>query len=89
MINAAKGELFPIIVSLVDDFSGELVAGGNVLYDIRTINDVELIPPISGSLIESSVENGIYKKEISIPEAGSYVFPKLVHMYVMLLVLVL
>jgi len=73
MINAVKGELFPIIVSLVDDFSGELVAGGNVLYDIRTINDVELIPPISGSLIESSVENGIYKKEISIPEAGSYI----------------
>jgi len=73
MIDAVKNELFPILVSLVDEFSGTLVPGGNVLYDIRNINDTPLIPPISGSLVESSVEAGIYKKEISIPTAGSYI----------------
>ena len=73
MISAVKNIPFPIVVSLVDEFSGELVQGGNVSYDVRTMNDLELSPPISGSLSESTIENGIYKKEISIPIVGSFI----------------
>lgn len=73
MINAFKNIPFPIVVALVDEFSGELVQGGSVSYDIRTIDDIELSPPISGSLNESTIENGIYKKEISIPITGSFI----------------
>lgn len=73
MIEANKNELFPITVSLVDEGLAELVIGQEVLYDIRYINDMPLSPPISGSLDESSVVNGIYKTEISIPVSGTYI----------------
>jgi len=73
MIEANKNKLFPIIVSLVDDYTGVLVTGQSVAYDVREINDNELSPPISGTLSESTVEGGIYKTELSIPSAGSYI----------------
>lgn len=73
MIEANKNESFPISVSLVDDGLAELVAGQVVSYDVRTVDDLPLLPPISGTLDESTVEAGIYKKEISIPDSGSFI----------------
>jgi len=73
MIEANKNELFPITVSLLDDTIAELVVNQTVTYDVRTIDDGLLSPPISGSLVESTVEGGIYKTELSIPDSGSYI----------------
>lgn len=73
MIEANKNELFPVTVSLIDDNELGLVPGKEVIYDIRYINDTPLSPPVSGSLIESNIEGGIYKKEVSIPKSGSYI----------------
>ena len=73
MIEVNKNELFPIVVSLLDESRGELMGSRTVTYDIRTINDNHLIPPVTGTLSESSVENGIYKTELSLSEAGSYI----------------
>jgi len=73
MIEADKNELFPITVSLFDDNTAELVTGKTVVYDVRTIDDMQLTPPVSGSLTESTVEGGIYKKELSIPDSGSFI----------------
>ncbi len=73
MIEANKNELFPITVSLLDDVTAELVTNQTVTYDVRTIDDVLLSPPISGSLSESIVEGGIYKTQISLPDSGAYI----------------
>lgn len=73
MIEANKNELFPITVSLLDDVIDELVTNQLVTYDVRTIDDGLLSPPISGSLSESTVEGGIYKTQISLPDAGTYI----------------
>jgi hypothetical protein len=73
MIEANKNELFPITVSLLDDVTAELVADQIVTYDVRTIDDALLSPPISGSLSESIVEGGIYKTQISLPDSGTYI----------------
>ena len=73
MIEANKNESFPITVSLVDEGRAELVTGQTVLYDVRYINDTLLSPPISGSLDESTVASGIYKTEIAVPTAGTYI----------------
>lgn len=72
MIEANINEYFPISVSLVDEASAQLVTGQVVTYDIRTFDDVILSPPVSGTLVESEIEGGIYKAEISLPEAGVY-----------------
>jgi len=73
MIEANKNELFPITVSLFDEIRGELVGQKQVIYDIRTIDDNHLTPSVTGTLSESSVEDGIYKTELSLPESGSYI----------------
>jgi len=73
MIEANKDSAFLITVSLLDDFNSELISGRSVIYDVRTINDSQLIPSISGTFDESTVEAGIYKKELSIPQAGSFI----------------
>lgn len=73
MIEVNKNELFPITVSLLDEELAALITDQTVYYDIRTLYDVSLSPPISGTLIESNVEDGIYKTEISVPDAGSYI----------------
>jgi len=72
MIRVDKNEVFPILVSLVDEGVGELSGGQTVYYDIRDMNDFPLSPPIAGTLTESVVEPGIYKTEESIPTAGRY-----------------
>lgn len=73
MIRINKGESFPILVSLVDDFTGDVVSGQLVTYDIRTIDDDVLNPPVSGTLIESSFEPGIYKSMVYLSNPGNYI----------------
>jgi len=73
MLRVDVGELFPISVALVDETVGTLRPGQTVLYEIRDINDGFLSPPISGTLVESAVEGGIYNTTESINTAGRYV----------------
>lgn len=73
MIEANINESFPVSVTLLDEETSQLIAGKTVVYDIRTIDDLVLSPPVSGTLTESIVEGGIYKAEVSLPEAGTYI----------------
>ena len=73
MIKANKGEFFLLIVSVTDEEEGELVSGKLVTYDIRTVSDSQLVPPINGILPESTIEVGIYRTEISIPTSGYFI----------------
>jgi len=73
MIRVDKNEIFPILVSLIDENTGQLASGQTVYYDIRQMNDFPLSPPIAGTLSESLVEPGIYRTEETIPAAGDYI----------------
>ena len=73
MIRVDINELFPIVVSLVDEGTGYLVTGQTVNYEIREDDDGFLAPPISGVVPESVVEAGIYRTTESIPTAGRYI----------------
>lgn len=73
MIRVDRGEQFPITVSLIDDALGQNVSGQIVYYDIRDTDDVQLSPPSSGILIESSVEPGIYRITEGISSSGMYI----------------
>lgn len=73
MIKANIDELFPVSVTLLDEETARLVSGQIVTYDVRTFDDVILSPPVSGTLAESAVEGGIYKTQISLPDAGTYI----------------
>ena len=73
MIGANKNESFPITVTLIDEGTGNLASGEEVHYYIRTIDDLELSPPISGILSESSFSPGVYKIGVSIPLPGIYI----------------
>ena len=67
-------EQFPILVQLVDEQTGSLATGQTVYYDIRNASDDSaLTPAISGTLIESTVAQGIYKNVSSVPTAGQYI----------------
>lgn len=74
MIRVHKNESFPIMVSLVNEATGVNAPGETVYYDVRDVDDSQLYPHISGILPESTVTPGIYRDEISIPEAGTYVW---------------
>lgn len=74
MIRIHKNELFPIMASLIDESTGNNASGETVYYDVRYIDDSPLSIPICGVLPESSVEQGIYKKGISIPNAGTFIW---------------
>ncbi|HLD90946.1 MAG TPA: hypothetical protein VI911_08040 [Patescibacteria group bacterium] len=73
MIRANVGENFPILVSLFNEEDSSLASGETVYYDVRRIDDSALIPPINGTLIESTVEAGLYKTAVSIDEAGIFI----------------
>jgi len=73
MVRVNIGEPFSITVVLIDESTGELASGQEVHYDVRYINDYPLVPTLSGTLIESTVENGIYKKEVTIYNHGRYI----------------
>jgi hypothetical protein len=73
MIRVDINEIFPIVVSLVDEETGYLATGQIVNYDIRYTDDSPPVPAVSGVLIESTVQPGIYKTLESLPEAGQYI----------------
>lgn len=74
MLRADKNEYFPISVVLLDEYTGELVSGQTVYYDIRDADtDDPLFPTINGTVPESVVESGIYTIVESIPTAGEYI----------------
>ena len=73
MIRVDKNEVFPILVSLIDENTGQLAGGQTVYYDIRQMDDFPLSPPINGTMDESLVEPGIYRVEESIPTDGNYI----------------
>jgi hypothetical protein len=73
MIRIDINENFPIVVSLIDEETGQLATGRNVSYDIRYPDDSSLSVPISGMLVESTVQPGIYKTVESISLPGQYI----------------
>lgn len=74
MMRADISEQFPILVQLVNEQTGSLATGETVYYDIRQASDdSELVPPVSGTLIESTIEQGLYKNVDSISEPGQYI----------------
>lgn len=73
MIRVNQNEQFPITVSLIDGTTEEVVSGETVTYDIRNMDDSALVPPVSGTLTESTVELGIYRATISLPDEGNYI----------------
>ena len=73
MIRVNTGEAFPILVSLLDETTGSLVSGQMVTYDIRTVDDSVLSPPVSGTLIESTVSPGLYKITETLSNPGVYI----------------
>jgi len=74
MIRADISEQFTILVQLVNEQAGSLATGKTVYYDVRrSSDDSALSPAVSGTLIESIIEPGIYKKLESISESGEYV----------------
>jgi hypothetical protein len=75
MIRVDINEQFPITVALIDESTGGMASGETVSYDVRSIpGEVALSPPVSGTLTESSVEEGVYKTNLSFSEAGKYLF---------------
>lgn len=75
MIRVDIGEQFPIIVSLIDEQTGQNAGGQIVYYDIRDADDNPLTPTLAGTLTESSVEPGIYRTVITsgISDSGIYI----------------
>lgn len=74
MIKANTDETFIITTSLIDELEREFVPGQTVSYDVRdATSDAELSPPMNGTLPESTFQEGMYKKELSIPTSGEYV----------------
>ena len=73
MIRADISENFPITVALWDEETGQNVSGQTVYYDVRTMADASLSPPLAGTLTESTVTSGIYRTTLSIDTAGEYV----------------
>jgi hypothetical protein len=73
MIRVDRNEQFPITVALLDENTGANVSDQTVYYDVRYVNDTPLAPPVSGTLIESAVEDGIYRTTESISESGTYI----------------
>ena len=76
MIRVCANESFPIVVTLLDEETGQAASGKIVYYDIRKQpEDSSLVPPISGTLTESMVEAGIYKTAQlpTISGVGSYI----------------
>ena len=62
-----------MVVSFIDESTGQLATGQNVSYDIRYPDDSSLSVPISGLLVESTVQPGIYKTVESISLPGQYI----------------
>lgn len=74
MIRVCANESFPIVVTLLDEETGQAASGKIVYYDIRKQpEDLPLVPPVSGTLTESTIEAGIYKEVKSVGDVGPYI----------------
>ncbi len=74
MITVNVNESFLLTVGLVDEETSTAVSEEQVYYDIRKQpGDVELATPVSGTLIESEVQPGIYSVTQTIDTAGTYI----------------
>ena len=74
MIRTNENEIFTVLVQLIDEDTRSLSTGKTVYYDIRkAIDDSSLSPPVEGTLIESTVEPGLYKKTVSVSDDGQYI----------------
>lgn len=74
MIRADISEQFIILVQLVNEQTGSLATGETVYYDVRkSSDDSALSPAVSGTLIESTIEPGLYKNVESVSEPGQYI----------------
>ena len=74
MIKINENETFTILVQLIDEETKSLAIGETVYYDIReAVDDSSLSPPVEGTLVESTVEPGLYKKTVSVSEDGQYI----------------
>jgi len=75
MVKVDKNEEFPISVALYDECAEGLASGETVYYEIRDANtDASLSPPVSGVMVESLVEAGIYRVVESLPAQGEFLF---------------
>jgi len=74
MVRVNINEPFPLTVTLIDEETGIVASNKTVSYDIRKQpGDDVLSPELSGNLIESTVEPGIYKIMLFIEEPGVYI----------------
>jgi hypothetical protein len=74
MIRVSINETFPIAATLIDEATNAPATGQTVYYDVRKQpGDQALVPPLSGTLTESTVEPGIYSTLASVAEVGSYI----------------
>ena len=74
MINTNIGQSFTLTSVLEDEATREISSGETVYYDIRKQpGDTALSPAVSGVLLESSVEPGVYKNYVTINEAGNFI----------------
>ncbi len=75
MIRVNENEIFPISARLEDDLTNYLISGEDVYYQVNYASgDFPLSPPISGTLTESTIEPGVYKTTLSIPEDGLFIY---------------
>jgi hypothetical protein len=72
MIRVDISNIFPIAAT-VSDTNGNIISGEDVYFDIRYTDDTPLIPANIGIMHESTVASGIYKQDISIDIAGSFI----------------
>jgi len=73
MITVNVNETFPIVAGLYDEVTGSAATGKTVNYEVRRQpGDTALSPAVTGTLTESAVTPGIYRKNISISAAGIY-----------------
>ena len=70
MIRVNTNETFPISVGILNELTGEYVSGETVEYTIRTVAGALTV---SGTLIESPNESGIYRTSTTISSPGEYI----------------
>lgn len=73
MIRTDIGESFPIVAIVYDESTQQLIGGQTVYYDLRYSNDTPLSPTVAGTLPESSVETGVYRKLLTLSGSGEYI----------------
>lgn len=74
MIKTNIGQTFILTSVLEDESTGQVATGETVYYDIRKQpGDTVLSPAVTGTLIESSIEPGVYRTNVTLNESGNFV----------------